>query len=146
MSKVKIRTPDEIAKDGFGLPDAMRTLKGFALLSLRIALRAYFATYKDSHTFHVFAAKDYEPGERTDHVHSTNYCSLYGQVIIHFQHFAELVCKDILRAEHDLLAIDAEAKPELLLKLAKGEKVTPEDYERLNSVEFSVALHRVIEL
>ncbi len=146
MAKVKLRTPDEVAKDGFGLPDAMRTLRGFALLSLRIATRAYFSTYKDSHTFHVFAAPDYEPGEKTDHVHSTNYCSLYGQVIVHYQHFAELVCKDALRAEHDLLAIDAGARPELLLKLAKGEKVAAEDYQGLNSVEFSVALARVVEL
>lgn len=106
VSGLQVR-PAPGPEDTRSLPDATRTLKGFAPLSLRIAMRAYFATHKESHTFHAFAADNYEPGEKSDYLHSTNYYSLYGQVIVHFQHFAELVSKDILRAKHDLLAIDA---------------------------------------
>jgi hypothetical protein len=146
VAKVTIRPPKAVADDGYGLPDATRTLKGFALLSLRIAMRAYFSTYKDSHTFHTFAAADYEPGEKTDFHHSTKYYSLYGQTIVHFQHFAELVCKDILRAKHDLLVFDAASKSLLLDMLLQGDTITAKDYEQINSVEFSTALNRLADL
>jgi hypothetical protein len=140
------RTSSEIATDGFGLPDTAGKLKGFAMLSLRIAMRAYFATYRAMHHFHAFCDPKYKPGEDTDYLHATNYYSFYGQTILHFQHLAELVCKDVLRTKHDLLAINAESEPLLMLKLIRKEAIAASDYEALNSVESRVALSRVIEL
>ncbi len=145
--KQVLRPLSEIEKDGFVIPGTMRNLKGFALLSLRIALRAYFSTYKAMESrLHVFTDPSSKQEKDHDYLHSTDYCSLYGQIVVHFQHFAELVCKDILRAEHDLMAVDAAARPVLQLKLLKGEEISPSEYESLKSVEFGVALKRVLEL
>ena len=69
------RAPSEIANDGFGLPEATRNLKGFAVLSLRIAMRAYFATYRAMLHFHAFYDPNYKAGEDTDYLHATNYYS-----------------------------------------------------------------------
>jgi hypothetical protein len=142
----KTRSAAAIAKDGFGLPDATRNLKGFAMLSLRIALRAYFATFHGQHSFHVFSDPKYKPGDETDYHHSTNYITFCGQAVLHFQHLAELVCKDALRSAHDLLAINAESKPLLMLKLLRKEPIASGDYQTLNSVEFGEALSRVVQL
>jgi hypothetical protein len=55
MAKVMVRTPAQISDEGFGLPETMRSLKSYALLSLRIALQTYFATSKAmEHALHVF--------------------------------------------------------------------------------------------
>jgi hypothetical protein len=146
--KVDLRPLSELKKDGFGLPTTLGKLKlkSFALLSLRIALQAYFSTYNSMRHLHLFADPFTKKPDGRDRVHCPEYCSLYGQVVLHFQHFAELVCKDILRAQHDLLAIDAAAEPVLLYKLLNKEEISPSDYESLNSVEFRIAQERVLDL
>jgi len=144
---VRVQPPEVISHDGFALSESMHSVRGFALLSLRIGMKAYFSTSKSMVSrLHIFSDTANLHGLSPDCMHSIDYCSLYGQVIIHFQHFAELICKDVLRTEHDLLAIDAQSKPDLMLKLIRGEIIAPEEYNTLNSVEFNVALQRVRRL
>jgi len=153
--KVKVRPPADIKEDGFSLEEVRKHIDSFALLSLRIALRSYFSTYQAMcYCLHGVVdlledvkKEDLEKKQKeTDFLHSTEYCALYGQTIVHFQHFAELVCKDFLRREHPLLAITLEGDPVLLLKLAKQQDVQPSDYENIITIEFTRALDRMIKL
>lgn len=103
---------NNIAINGFSLPERGRTLKGLALLSLKIALKAFFSTYQSmKYTLHIFNTKNIENQETIDFNHSSSYCEACAEAVVHFQHFVELVCKDFLRAEHDLLAMDASPHP-----------------------------------
>jgi len=146
--KVSVRMPKQISDDGFSLEEAKSRINSFALLSLRIALQAYFSTYKSMwYCLHgVIDPMARTTKQDTDYLHSAEYCSLYGQAIVHFQHFAELVCKDFLRELNQLLPIVIEDDPLILLKLARGEEVRPEEYDKINTVEFRVALERVLGL
>jgi hypothetical protein len=142
-----VRSPVDIKEDGFSLTEAKHQLDSFAMLSLRIALKSYFATYRSmSYCLDAFTGPSSTKPKDTDYLHSTEYCTLYGQVIVHCQHFAELVCKDFLRDQHPLLAINLAADPVILLKLAKNEEVAAADHETLNSVEFREGLERVLDL
>ena len=91
-SKPRCRNPQEIQDDGFALDEPE------ALLSLRIAMRAYFSTHKSIVLLREIIDPNVKDKKQVDYLHSTEYRSLYGQVVIHFQHFAELVCKDFLRS------------------------------------------------
>jgi hypothetical protein len=79
------------------------------MVSLRIALQAYFSTYRTmSYFLHMFEVNHGQPDQAAiDFNHGSDYCQNCAEAIVHFQHFTELVCKDFLRAEHPLLAIDA---------------------------------------
>jgi len=56
------------------------------------------------------------------------------------------VCKEFLRKDHPLLAVDASSRPVILHKLLKGEQVDPEDHEGLKSIEFADAFDRLCRL
>lgn len=138
---------DMLSKDGFGMDSDDGMLSNLALLSLRIALKAFFSTHATMrYGLHVFEQDKSFVQERADRNYPYSYNEACSETIVHFQHFAELVCKDILRQEHELLAVDASDRPVILYKLLNGEKVLSSDLEGLKSVEFSVALKRLCQL
>jgi hypothetical protein len=139
---------NKIAQDGFSLAKGDKKLKSLAMVSLKIALQAYFSTFKAMmRSVKLFEASQGPTDQaEIDSGHNSDYCQNCAEAIVHFQHFAELVCKDFLRAEHDLLAIDATQKPVILHKLLKKETVTEAEYERINTVEFGEALTRLCAL
>lgn len=137
---------NKIATNGFSLPERGGALKELALLSLKIALKSFFSTYQTmTSKLHIFDTKDIEDQE-IDFNHSSSYCEACAEAVVHFQHFAELVCKNFLRAEHDLLAVDASADPVILYKLLKGNSVNSADLEGLKSIEFGLTLQRLCKL
>lgn len=136
-----------IANNGFSWTGRRGELTGLALLSLRIALRAFFSTYQSMrYSLHLFDARSSEDQETIDFNHSPSYCEACAESIVHFQHFVELICKDFLRADHPLLADDASTRPVILHKLLKGEPVSSADQERLKSLGFWEALERLCAL
>jgi hypothetical protein len=155
-------TLEEIAADGFSLETSGRRLTDLSLLSLRTALKAYFSTYQTMrYSLHLFnptrdlvdALSDIEvdglredPQDIIDFNHSTNYFEAATETILHFQHFSELILKDILREVHPLLAHQAKKTPIALYKLLKNEPLTENQMVNLKSVEFDVARERLMAL
>jgi hypothetical protein len=139
---------NRIAQDGFSLGDQDHKLKNLAMISLKIALQAYFSTYKSMlYSLHLFDGIQKQHDQKTiDSNHNGEYCQNCAETILHFQHFAELVCKDFLRAEHGLLAIDASQKPLILHKLIKKETVSEQELDGINTLEFGEALTRLCAL
>lgn len=77
-----------------------------ALLSLKIALEAFFSTYQGiKYRLDLFELK--REYDLEDDVIDSKYTSFYmensAEAIIHFHQFVELVCKEILRDENPLL-------------------------------------------
>lgn len=130
---------------GFSLQKKAGHIKDLALLSLRIGLKAYFETYRSMHMqMHLFdGSRDVDT---IDYHHTDAYIENFTEAILHIQHFIELVCKDFLREEHPLLAVDASKKPIIMHKLLKGETVELGDQEGLKSLEFSASFDRLIKL
>lgn len=137
---------NEIVKKGFYLNNERQRLSSLAALSLKIALKSYFSTYQSMKYFlHIFDSEGVSE-EVINESHSEEYCEQSSETIIHFHHFFELVCKEILRSENPLLAVDASNKHEIFDKLLKGERVTEKDKEGLKSIEFSITIERLCEL
>lgn len=139
-----MRKLKDVVDDGFSLSDRGSNLKDLGFLSLKIALDSYFSTYHSmKFRLHVFDDKDLEPNE-IDYQHNRLYFRACTETIIHFQHFAELIIKEILRSEHPLLANEAASRPLILYKLLKRRRVTSSEFERINSIEFKDALDRLL--
>jgi hypothetical protein len=139
-------TIKDVTKDGFALGDT-----GLALLSLKLSLKAYFSTYKSmKYSLHVFSPEYEEYGlveTSSDYLHSSSYVENCSEAIVHFHHFVELVCKDILREEHTLLADFTSSRHHIILyKLLSGEQISDEDEQKLQSVAFREALERLNSL
>jgi len=129
-----------LATQGFKLPGD--TDIQLAFLSLRIALKGYFSTYK--------ACKgDFDPVEpKLDESMEENilYYEAYAETIVHFQHFFELIIKHILRGDHALLASRISSDPIILHKILHGEHLTSDEDNNLQSIEFSDALKTICSL
>lgn len=137
---------DDILNDGTGFDDVKDQITFLAALSLGLALKSYFATYKFTDLdFFLFTA-DGKPVEVDKNKYKIGYIENYFETIIHFQHFAELVCKDFLRSDHPLLASDATHTPLVLYKLLHNQAITPDEQEKIRSLEFSDALERICQL
>lgn len=137
---------DELVKDGFSFAPLSANFTELAILSLRIALDAFSSTYRSVQGKIAFLEEGASDREAYEALHNLSYRQSYAECIVHFQHFAELVCKDFLRQVHPLLSIDATPKPAIYHKLLSGEKVNPEDWEGLKSIEFSEVLKRIQSL
>jgi hypothetical protein len=135
-----------LVKDGFSLPrnDGRRyDIRDLALLSLRIALKAFSRTYLCmKRSIHAFDPASNLPDDVMDS-HGLEYSEAAAETIVHFQHFAELVCKEILRQKHELIATDASSDPVVLDKLLSGEPLTADEEGKPKSIEFSATLHRI---
>jgi hypothetical protein len=110
-------------------------------------LKAFFSTYKSmKYSLHLFDSERSYDQETVIFNHPYSYCLACAETIIHFQHFIELVFKEILQKEHPLLAVDASSRPIILHKLLKGETIVAGDQVGLKSIEFSEAHERLQKL
>ena len=137
------RTLSAITNDGFAHGAAFGDVTSLALASLRIALTSWFSTY------HIFAHNTWrlvEGKKLDDREHSWEYFVLQSEAIVHLQHFAELVCKDILRSEHELLVTIANSDPVMQHRLLNSENVSPQDLKGQRTIEFNEALTALTEL
>jgi len=137
MSKVKpIAISDEVLAQNEFKPN------DYSLLSLRVAIKSFFSTYK---AMRYSQAVGYDEkmnacGDTDLNQTPMEYVIAYFETIIHFQHFFELFCKSILAIEHPLLAYRITDRPELLLKVLKNESLTPEELNNVYMIEMSQAL------
>jgi hypothetical protein len=144
---MKVRPLEKIAADGLDLLRRDSPLADLSLLSLRIGLKSYFSTYKTmKYGLHLFNEEDRKDPKTVDFNHPSSYWTACSEAILHFQHFAELVCKELLRTEHALLAIDATSRPIIFHKLLTGEPVQEADYLNVKTLQFSEALQSLCEL
>lgn len=113
-----------------------------AFLSLRIALKAYFSTYD------VIRNNFDQNGPDLDKRLEGNirFCEACAEAIVHFQHFFELIIKDILRRDHLLLASRIYSHPTILYKVLHNQPLNAEEEQKVQSVEFSDALNSLCEL
>ena len=147
MKLKNIKDINNITNDGFSLSDLGDKFIILALNSLKIALKSYFSTYQSmKYSLHIFDPKNKEKQGDIDFYHTPSYCEFCSEAIIHFQHFVELVCKDILRKSHSLLANDASKKHIIFDKLLKGETISSKEQEKLKSIPFNEALERLCAL
>lgn len=138
---------NKITGNGFSMFKKEGGIKGLALLSLKIALMAFFSTYKSmKYRLHYFDAKSSLDQKTIDSHYLPAYCEACAETIVHFQHFIELISKDFLRVEHPLLAIDASNQPIVLHKFLKGEHVSTKDLEKLKFLEFRQTFERLCTL
>jgi hypothetical protein len=148
---------DRLTNQGFSLDQLKKNELSIAFLSLRSAFRAWFSTYEcfrwqlhiaDPEYWTSELSKDTPASEikyTRQYDHPTSYFEQYSETIFHFQHFIELVIKDILRKENELLVSDAARYPSILWKLTKNEEISEEERQKLYSVEFNEALERIVD-
>jgi hypothetical protein len=135
----------EIVNDGFFIKDTDPKVKNIAFLSLTMALKAYFSTYK-SMSFHFSHLKNASPDSDDRDFYSAKYIENACEAIFHLQHFFELFIKEILEKEHILLAIDVKKNHALLYDLIKGINYDESELEKERQLEFSEAFQRIISL
>ncbi|EOU1571270.1 hypothetical protein ACHM17_08170 [Clostridium perfringens] len=126
----------------FKIDDTNSALKNVSMFSLKIALNSYFKTY-------LSIMSSFELDEKFDEKHikyEKEYIEAYIETIVHFQHFFELIIKDILEKEHILLSVRATNEPVILHKLVNNEQISQTEYEKLYSIEFSDALKSICKL
>lgn len=137
-----------LTSNGFSINDLERKISSFAFISLRTALKSYFSTYKSiSHFLNFITTSDASfTKEEKDWHYNSEYIENYAETILHFQHFIELICKEILREKHELLVLNVDKKHELFYKLLFKEAVSSSDLEGLRTAEFSTTLERLCDL
>ena len=129
-----------VARQGFSLKG--KNDLDLAFLSLRIALKAYFSTYN-------VIRNKFDPDDlELDKILEGNirFCEACAETIVHFQHFFELIIKDILRRDHLLLASRIYSHPTILYKVLHNQPLNAEEEQKVQSVEFSEALKSLGEL
>ena len=132
---------NDITKNGFSLEKTK-----LELFSLRISLIAYFSTYRTmEYNLHAFFPEN-EENQMDEFYHNNSYVEKCTEAIIHLHHFVELVCKDILRDEHRLLADFTSDRHHIILYKLINDTLSDEENQKLQSIEFQVALERLIEL
>lgn len=142
-----MRTPDAISKDGFTTTELDEKLD-LVLVAAHLALRSYCATpHALSGRMHLT-----KPGSNNEDQMILDYNLGYEyrrsayQTIVHFQHFAELVVKQALREDHELLVVLTGKHHEHLHRLLHGDPVDPNAAQAINTIEFSEALSRCCTL
>ncbi|MBS4539661.1 hypothetical protein GOQ27_14395 [Clostridium sp. D2Q-11] len=134
---------DELEKDTILLHiDENERMSDLAILSLRIALKSYFTTYS-SIKYRIGALKFNSEGVN---LFTYNYYEEYSKVIVYLHHFFELIIKEYLRNEDELLVIDFVRDPLILHKLIKKQEISPEEYNKIFTIEFSKSLRMLVDL
>lgn len=139
----------KIIANGFKMNEKDARGIDLALISLKIALKAFFSTYQLlSYNLNTIVNPPPEFNQESlDANHNDSYCEACTEVIVHFQHFAELVCKQLLRDIHPLLSDEPQKdKHVILYKLLHGISLNPDEGLTLRSIEFSEALERLHSL
>ncbi len=134
--------PEQLCQQGFKMPE-LKNVNKLAINSLRIALKAYYSTYNTMSLYGISIFKD-DPEDA--YIHSqADYVEMYSETILHFQHFFELVIKDVLRAKSEILALKVDNQ-DVFIKLVLGETVCQNTIEKQKTVEFDVAFKRLRSL
>lgn len=145
-SNIDINELNSLTKEYFRITDYHSSFRDMSFFSLRLALKAYSSTYQNMNRSLYFSKKKYKLDKYDyDLDHKKDYFISCAETIIHFQHFFELIIKDILRDEHELLASDASGNHIKLYQLLKG-IASDDSIEKIKSIEFSDALERIISL
>lgn len=141
-----MRPLDQVVQDCFRLAD-FDTPRDAPIASARLALRSYVATAQAITSFHVAEPADDEEDQHTrDFNLGSRYRDAAFEAVVLFQHFAELVVKAVLRADHELLVVIGERHHEMLHALLHGSPVAADDERRLQTIDASVALSRATTL
>lgn len=127
---------------GFVLKNYQNIEIDSSCLSLKIALIAYFSTYKYSEKM---IAKYNSDNDFIPQDSSLKYCELHSQTIIHFHHYIELILKDILREKHPMLANTFDVNHEFMLKILNN-SLNENEIRKVKTVEFGRTLDRFIYL
>ena len=135
----------EIAKDGFYIKDTRPKMKNMAFLSLTMALKAYFSTYK-SMSFRFSHLKNTSPDDEDKDYYTAKYIENACEAIFHLQHFLELFIREILEKESILLSVDVKKNHALLYDLIKGIDFDESELANERQIEFSEALPRLTSL
>lgn len=135
----------------FKLDPSKHQVPNFALISLRKALISYYSTYQPlKHEFKRLTRPVSVPFKKEQlniYYTSIEYLENYTETIVHFHHFIELVCKDILRSKHPLLVVNTQNKHKLLFQLIENPNdVNNEEIENLNTIDFKSMVDRIIAL
>jgi len=145
-----VRSMKDVVDDGFRPADleSDRIHPDLMFASARLALRAFAETSRAIHgSLHVTEPADSEEDQKTrDFNLSSRYRDAAFETIIHLQHFAELVIKDALRRDHELLVVITGDEHELLHRLLHGETLQGTEERKLQAVEASLALRRLCAL
>lgn len=140
-----IRNLDALFNDGFNFDPKGDKSIDLALISLRAGIKSYFSTYRNfQQDLRRYA--NAKTVEAADDEHDNDYAELCTSCVVNFHHFAELVCKALLRNDHPLLSDIASGSPEIVHKLLHGDKLTTDEETGVRSIEFSEALKRVTKL
>lgn len=138
MSEIK-----NLCNKGFTIPDLDRNYESIAFLTLKIALKSYFSTYQS------MSHKGLNFKELEDNEHTSEYMVNYFETIIHFQHFFELIIKDILKEENLLSIIDQNnyknksENKEILEKMQNGQDVSNLELEELITTGYKKLLNEL---
>lgn len=155
-----------VDEEFFYFSDPKNEITTLALWSLKTALEAYFATFNRVESlWHDIINPVSEQGEEDVldmNYRRLNYPELYVEAIVHFQHFAELFCVDILRSEHPLLFIDINSETRKKYGLNKKNKhehidvydeiknvpkdLSTDDYVGEDTINFNLAVSRIYTL
>ena len=149
----KKMTLKEITNDGFELNINNSKINDVAFLSLRIALKAYFNTYK---SISYSIESNYVIFEEVDEVlekklvYPTSYIENYCETITHLHHFFELVIKEIVKEKENFLIYygSEDADKDKIKNYLKGVNV---DTSSINTkddltVNFTVLIDRLKSL
>jgi hypothetical protein len=141
---------NELCNDGFRISSYNGKLTDFSFISLRVALYAYFSTYKSMkyNLISMIKPESYaldDIDEFIDSQHSIEYVELYADTIVHFQHFIELTSKEILRKDHELLVLNINIANHhnLLYDLLHKKDVPKSILEGQRTIEFGQTLERL---
>ncbi|MFJ5766770.1 hypothetical protein ACIP9C_15560 [Lysinibacillus sp. NPDC093210] len=141
-----MREINSLCKDIINLGDSnSQEINSVAFISLKRALQSYFSTYKSISLFGRTVLKDCSKEDFT-RIPNRDYIEQYSETIVHFQHFFELVCKDILRKEHELLVLRIDNKHDVLYRLLQQENVAPSELEGIKTIDVGVAIDRLCTL
>lgn len=143
----------------FKIEDKKENIYDASFYSLKIALKAYYATYhsvKDSLDNIDCTEKISIDARVIKAVNNTNeeleedcseYIENYMNIAIHLQHFFELEIKKLLENTQKMLSLNIKNDPILLYKiLANGTELNETDYSKCKTVEFMEALTRLKKL
>jgi len=144
---------DQIMQLGFN-PDGIDSgdeYRGLAFLSLRIALKAFFSTYRSINHLKKIEYDELKgmiKENKPNSICCKAYQEAYTEAIIHFQHFIELIMKDLLKEKHIFLIVDdtKKCKTKILYKLLTGQTLTDDEEKDTKDISFNDSLKRLSEL
>jgi hypothetical protein len=137
-----MKSLDDLIKDGFYVSEATNNRGNIADYSLLGSLRSFFSTSEDLDWY--LSQQDWKSiHDDSKEILVGSYARDACNAITQFQHFFELFLKDILLEQNKLLVYDASQKPDLLLKLIDGERISNTELEKMHLIECRETILRI---